>query len=131
MNTLDFIKEGREYVKTPVIKAALNLLDKEDIESHIALAFKNGAEYALENQWINVKDDLPYNHKDLVIEDSISYTKKVLTTNITGKFFIDYMVKFHNGWEWDSDSNIFLPDELKTTLWMPIPKPNINDSKTL
>ena len=131
MNTLDFIKEGREYVKTPVLKAALNLLDKEDIESHIALAFKNGAEYALENQWINVKDDLPYNHKDLVIEDSISYTKKVQTTNITGKFFIDYMVKFHNGWEWKDDSNVFLPEELKTTFWMPIPKLSTDDSKAL
>ena len=34
-------------------------------------SFIAGYRYALNNQWINVKDDLPYNHKDLIIEDSI------------------------------------------------------------
>ena len=94
-------------------------------------SFIAGYKYALENQWISVKDDLPYKHKELVIEDSMPYTEKVLTTNITGKFFVDYMIKFCDGWEWDSDSNIFLPEELKTLYWMPIPKLNINDSKDL
>ena len=59
MDTLDFLREGREYVQTPPLEAALNLLDKEDIEAHIVVAFARGAEYALENQWISVKDDLP------------------------------------------------------------------------
>ena len=38
--------------------------------------FLEGAEFALENQWISVEDDLPCNHEELYENDS--YTKNVL-----------------------------------------------------
>ena len=125
MNEIDKIRDKANQLKYNI--GCIHSNPKLMLEE----SFIAGYRYALNNQWINVKDDLPYNHKDLVIEDSISYTKKVLTTNITGKFFIDYMVKFHNGWEWKDDSNVFLPEELKTTLWMPIPELSTDDSKAL
>ena len=125
MNEIDKIRDKANQLKYNI--GCIHSNPKLMLEE----SFIAGYRYALNNQWISVKDDLPYNHKDLVIEDSISYTKKVLTTNITGKFFIDYMVKFHNGWEWKDDSNVFLPEELKTTLWMPIPELSTDDSKAL
>ena len=39
-----------------------------------APVFLIGADYALNNQWVNVDDDLPCNHKELVIKGS-PYTK--------------------------------------------------------
>ena len=39
--------------------------------------FLEGADYALNNQWISVEDDLPCNHKELVIKGS-PYTKRVM-----------------------------------------------------
>ena len=33
----------------------------------LAPVFLEGAEFALENQWISVKDDLPCNHEELII----------------------------------------------------------------
>ena len=125
MNEIDKIRDKANQLKYNI--GCIHSNPKLMLEE----SFIAGYRYALNNQWINVKDDLPYNHKDLVIEDSISYTKKVLTTNITGKFFISYMIKFHNGWEWQDDSNVFLPEELKTTFWMPIPKVPTANSKTL
>ena len=125
MNEIDKIRDKANQLKYNI--GCIHSNPKLMLEE----SFIAGYRYALNNQWINVKDDLPYNHKDLVIEDSISYTKKVLTTNITGKFFISYMIKFHNGWEWQDDSNVFLPEELKTTLWMPIPELSTDDSKAL
>ena len=109
MNTLDFIKEGREYVKTPVLKAALNLLDKEDIESHIALAFKNGAEYALENQWISVKDKLPKLDKNGLSDDVFIYCsdRYIGVSHFSNKEFI-------NPEGFDIIDNV--------EYWMPIPK---------
>ena len=125
MNEIDKIRDKANQLKYNI--GCIHSNPKLMLEE----SFIAGYRYALNNQWINVKDDLPYNHKDLVIEDSISYTKKVLTTNITGKFFISYMIKFHNGWECQDDSNVVLPEELKTTFWMPIPELPTNDSKTL
>ena len=42
----------------------------------LAPAFLEGAEFALNNQWISVEDDLPCNHKDLMKNEN--YTKRVL-----------------------------------------------------
>ena len=33
---------------------------------HFAPVFLDGAKFALENQWISVDDDLPYNHQELI-----------------------------------------------------------------
>ena len=42
----------------------------------IAPVFLEGAEFALNNQWINVDKDLPCNHEELI--ENEYYTKKVL-----------------------------------------------------
>ena len=111
MNSVDFIREGREYVQTQPLKAALNLLDKEDIESHIVIAFKNGAEYALENQWISVKNELPKISK-------LGYSDDILIHSVDGSIYISYFEdnKFYS---WGKHEDI-----LGVDYWMPIPKLN-------
>ena len=42
----------------------------------LAPVFLEGAEFALENQWISVDEDLPCNHEELI--ENENYTKKVL-----------------------------------------------------
>lgn len=74
--------------------------------------FLEGAEFALNNQWISVKDDLPYNHKELL--DAECQTKEVFILKCGGFADIDYMLKMDGKWIWF---------EYKSTeFWMPIPK---------
>ena len=55
----------------------------------LAPAFLEGAKFALENQWISVKEDLPYNHKELL--DGERKTKLVLIVDACGGADIDFM----------------------------------------
>ena len=48
--------------------------------------FLEAADYALNNQWISVEDDLPCNHKELVIKSS-PYTKRVMVIEDGGYYF--------------------------------------------
>ena len=116
MNTSDFLREGREYVQTPPLEAALNLLDKDDIESHIVVAFKNGAEYALENQWISVKDKLPKINE-------LGYSDNVFIHGgggyVGSAYFEDN--KFYS---WVGNDVIIGVD-----YWMPIPELNLDDKE--
>ena len=117
MNTSDFLREGREYVQTPPLKAALNLLDKEDIESHIVVAFKNGAEYALENQWISVKDKLPES-QDIVMVATTNRCFMTAYYHGPKSGFITY------GWNaYDKVGDI--------AYWMPIPELNIGNGDNM
>ena len=43
------------------------LQKKADGYDELAPTFLEGAKFALENQWISVEDDLPCNHKELII----------------------------------------------------------------
>ena len=87
--------------------------DKHKGYGKLAPAFLEGAEFALENQWISVEDDLPCNHKELVIKGS-PYTKRVMVIE-DGGYYFDLMVLSNNGeWKWLYS---FHP-----THWMPIPK---------
>ena len=45
----------------------------------LAPAFLEGAEFALNNQWISVKDDLPCNHEELMW--SSFFTRTVLASS--------------------------------------------------
>ena len=80
----------------------------------LAPAFLEGAEFALNNQWISVKDDLPYNHKELL--DLID-TKFVITINSIGTVEINYMIEMVNRWEWAYKKHYDI------LYWMPIPEP--------
>lgn len=49
-----------EYMNIPPVRAAIKCSDIEDLESHIKVAFKNGANWQDEqSQWISVKDAIP------------------------------------------------------------------------
>ena len=48
----------------------------------LAPAFLEGAEFALENQWISVEDDLPCNHKELI---NTEYDKETIYVVVVGK----------------------------------------------
>ena len=74
--------------------------------------FLEGAEFALNNQWISVEDDLPCNHKELL--NAECQTKEVFILKCGGFADIDYMLKMDGKWIWF---------EYKSTeFWMPIPK---------
>ena len=78
----------------------------------LAPAFIEGAEFAIENQWISVEDDLPCNHDELFINDDKKETKTVLSI-INGYIMLSRMYKPKHKWHWDSE---------EPTHWMPIPK---------
>lgn len=92
---------------------------KKEAEGYgkLAPAFLEGAKFALENQWISVKDDLPYNHMELVCGTEVSEGTK--TTQVLALFirydgvWSDYMVYINGKWRWDGPE----PD-----FWTPIPK---------
>lgn len=79
----------------------------------LAPAFLEGANFALENQWISVEDDLPCNHEELIDTDKPYFTVFVLALWADGFSSITKMVKSSTGeWEWMSDA----------THWMTIPQ---------
>ena len=78
----------------------------------LASVFIKGAEFALNNQWISVEDDLPCNHEELVEYD-------VSTVLVFGKTKYstdtDYMRLYGDfTWRWERYRNI--------TDWMIIPE---------
>ena len=64
----------------------------------LAPAFIEGAKYALENQWINVEDDLPCNHEELLSKEKEGYTESVMAYTNIGVIFIS-MRKYNDGWK--------------------------------
>ena len=100
---------------------------KSEEYGELAQIFIEGANFALDNLWISVDEDLPCNHKELT--DWACDTTNVIVTGLTnnGRRFryFDHMTK--NGkavgrWHWT------LPyDEYNISYWMPYPKvPKIN-----
>ena len=78
----------------------------------LALAFLEGADFALNNQWISVEEDLPCNHDELFINDDKKETKTVLSI-INGYIMMSRMYKPKHKWHWEND---------EPTHWMPIPE---------
>lgn len=96
-----------------------DFLNKEDLTclSCSAYSFKKGADWADEHPrspWINVKDDLPCNHEELM---SAKYeTKKVfILKDSFGNPDIDCMIKENGKWRWFYYNS--------TKYWFPIPEP--------
>ena len=81
--------------------------------NRIVKAFNRGIEFQKQKSpWINVEDDLPCNHEELL--DAKCKTKKVLILKSGGFPDIDYMLKVDRKWIWFA---------YKTTkFWMPIPE---------
>ena len=78
----------------------------------LAPVFIEGAEFALENQWISVKDDLPCNHEELIHSN---YTDRVLVLSRNGYSEVAFMCLIEDAWEWNT--------LIKVLYWMPIPEP--------
>lgn len=91
---------------------------KDDINCYDAFLY--GVEFAEDNQWISVEDDLPCSHPELLHGNDT--TKYVLVLD-NGYPNVKYMGKLSNDkWHWLFTANV--------THWMPIPKLdeyNIND----
>ena len=78
----------------------------------LAPAFLEGAKFALEHQWVNVNEDLPCDHKELLVNDTL--TKSVIIRNSDGS--IEFSLMYLDvEWKWMSDDN--------PTHWFPIPEP--------
>ena len=82
----------------------------------LAPAFIEGAKFALENQWINVNDDLPCNHEELIITSDYyeKETIEVITINEFKMIGLNYMILGDNKWKWKYD--------IEFCYWMPIPE---------
>ena len=79
----------------------------------LAPVFLEGAEFALNNQWISVEDDLPCNHKELLNLSDKRYTlymAAIIHSHIT----MSRMCKMDGKWQWQND---------EPTHWFPIPEP--------
>ena len=93
----------------------------------LAPVFIEGAEFALNNQWISVEDDLPCNHEELMSKYPFGYKKQtvnVLTLLPNGSAATDsmgYRERWWNGGEWDGEKWEWWSHR-KPTHWFPIPK---------
>ena len=87
--------------------------DREEQWYNIGL--KHGLEIAdkhPKSPWINVKDDLPCNHEELL--DAKCKTKKVFVLKFGGFPDVDYMLKIDGKWTWFAYKN--------SKFWMSIPE---------
>ena len=69
-----------------------------------APVFLEGAEFALENQWISTKEDLPCNHKELIFLGGLiegSETIEVFVRYESGDIWSDYMIYENGEWRWN------------------------------
>ena len=90
-------------------------------QSLMATGFEAGAQWADANPkspWISVKDKLPCNEKDLIVEVFKGVelrTKKVGVLSIDGYIDISYMYSLPpHGWHWNTNDTI--------THWFPLPE---------
>ena len=82
----------------------------------LAPVFLEGAKFALENQWVSVKEDLPYNHEKLICGTEVSEgteTVEVFARNEHGDIWDDYMVYENGKWRWN---------DFEPAYWMIAPK---------
>ena len=88
----------------------------EDSKISAYCCFRDGAEWADNNPklpWISVKDDLPCNHKELLLSTGC-HTISVFTYKKSGACGIDNMIIRNGKWEWEAWKENYL-------YWMPIP----------
>ena len=82
----------------------------------LAPAFLEGAEFALENQWISVEEDLPCNHEELIDKNyKGKFIKTLFVIALCENKHQDFtcMVLVNGEWRWLGDSY---------THWLSIPK---------
>lgn len=96
-------------------------LDSCDIEfiNCIIDAFEAGAKWADANPkspWISVEDDLPCNHKEMVVSSGIEEKDTLIVLVRFAVGFVDfaYMYYFNNEWRWNT--------YFKVSHWMLVPE---------
>ena len=72
----------------------------------LAPVFLEGANFALNNQWISVNDDLPCNHEELIIDNPLYKRTKPVVCNKPCGIRVDQMVydMSLNGWYWTGET---------------------------
>lgn len=97
---------------------------KAEEYGQLALVFLEGAEFALNEQWISVDDDLPCNHVELLADCFQTKYVEACFTHSDGSSFvtIEKMVRVDVGigkdcWQWSSNLREHV------TYWKPIPEP--------
>ena len=111
----------REYIEQ-LSNIEPNCLETDREEQWFNIGLQYGLEAADANPkspWISVKDKLPCNEKDLIVEIIKGVqlrTKKVGVLSIDGYIDIAYMYSLlPYGWHWNTNDTI--------THWFPIPEP--------
>ena len=104
---------AEEYMNIPPVKAAIKCGDVEDLESHIKVAYKNGWEDGIANQWISVEDELPPICKTVVF-----------LVSVYGRINIHLGDRINDSNIWDSISAGIINNGIsnKVTHWLPIPE---------
>lgn len=89
-----------------------NIHKRSNVYGNYAYLFLEGANFALENPWISVEDDLPCNHEEL-LHARYRLATQYVVTNIRGRYYINRMLKYKGRWVWETGA---------PTHWFPIPK---------
>lgn len=109
------------------MKVQEKIKKKAERYGELASVFLEGAKFALENHWVNVNEDLPCNHEELMSKYPFGYKKRtvnVLTFLPNGNVVKDsmgYRERWWNGMQWDGEKWEW-ESLRKPTHWVPIPK---------
>ena len=104
-----------EIEEFPRVK--LNCFETDREEDWYTIGLKHGLEIADEypkSPWISVDDDLPCNHKELLLSTGY-HTVTVFTYKKGGACGMDNMIIRNGKWEWEAWKEDYL-------YWMSIPK---------
>ena len=97
-----------------------NIKKKAEEFGKLAPVFLEAADFALNNQWIRVDEDLPCHHEELMepvcqLDDRLIYeTKRAFVRCSNNSISTAHMVNLHNKWKW-------YPKNIHVEHWMPIP----------
>ena len=88
---------------------------KDEGFGKLATTFLEGTDFALNNQWISVDEDLPCNHKELLMINNQQYSEtfEVFAINKYGDIWTDCMINDNGEWRWH---------DFEPAYWMIAPK---------
>lgn len=112
------IDAGIEYTmqNNPICIGGDNFYEASKMHNRNS-SFEAGAKWAdkhPKSPWISVKEDLPCNHKELLLSTGY-HTVTVFTYKKGGACCMDNMIVRNGKWEWETWKENYL-------YWMPIPK---------
>lgn len=119
-------------IEQAAIRYQTNIGQEQYFPEDIETAFLAGAEWhAHQSPWISVRDDLPFNHPELMEHRSSNFgynyqiTKPVFILMRNGATYTSQMQRICNReWEW-----LWISKQKYVEAWMPIPEYKKADSK--